>query len=82
VIIESLCIVATEAYGVLDLGHSFGTRAGGEFESVFVRIMLHQGDRLVGAELFEPEDLDVARARFAELRSQQQDGTTHEQEEA
>jgi hypothetical protein len=30
--------------------------------------MLFQGDRFVGAEMFEPEDLDVARARFEELR--------------
>jgi hypothetical protein len=31
--------------------------------------MLYRGDRAVGAELFEPEDLDVARARFEELRA-------------
>jgi len=33
-----------------------------------VRIMLYRGDRLVGVEMFEPEDLDRARARFEELR--------------
>ena len=31
--------------------------------------MLHQGDRLVGVEMFEPEDLDLAWARFEELRA-------------
>jgi hypothetical protein len=30
--------------------------------------MLYRGDRLVGVEMFEPEDLDRARARFEELR--------------
>ena len=52
------------------MAHSFGTLAasGGEVESVYVRLGLYQGDRIVGMELFEPEDLDVARARFEALR--------------
>jgi len=68
VVIERLYIVAAEAHGILDVGHLLGTRDGGEFESVFARIVLHPGGRPVGAELFELEDLDVARARFEELR--------------
>ena len=66
--VETLYIVAVEPHGVLMVARNFGTlREGGEFESPYVRIMLHQGDRLVGVEMFEPEDLDMARARFEEL---------------
>jgi hypothetical protein len=51
------------------MNHTFGTLAdGGEFELVYVWLPLFQGGRFVGMELFEPEDLDVARARFVELR--------------
>ena len=66
VTIETLYTVATEKHGELVMAHMFGTLAdGGEFEIVFVRLALYQDGRGVGAELFEPEDLDVARARFA-----------------
>jgi ketosteroid isomerase-like protein len=69
VLIEGLYTVAVETHGILDVCHMFGTRDGGDFESVFARIVLHQGDQTVGAELFEVEDLDIARARFEALRS-------------
>ena len=68
-IIEPLYYVATEPHGFLAIGHTVGTNtAGGEFESVFVQLGLNRGDRPIGAELFEVEDLDLARARFEELR--------------
>jgi len=55
-------------HGWLSVGGTVGTLTdGGEFESLFARLMLFQGDRFVGAEMFELEDLDVARARFEEL---------------
>jgi hypothetical protein len=61
--------IVVEKHGSLSVGGTVGTLTdGGEFESVFVRLMLFQGDRFVGFELFELEDLDVARARFEELR--------------
>lgn len=47
-----------------------GTLAnGGPFESCYVAIMLYGPDGIVGAELFEIEHLDAAKARFAELRA-------------
>jgi hypothetical protein len=64
-----LCIVAEEKHGPLAVGRTFGTLTeGGEFESLYVRLSLYQRDRYVGLELFDLEDLDVARARFEELR--------------
>jgi len=66
---EPLYIVAAEKHGLLAMTHTFGTLAdGGEFEQVYVSLALFQGDRFAGMELFEPEHLDVARARFEELR--------------
>ena len=48
----------------------FGTLAeGGEFETVFVRLALWQRTHVVETDLFEVEDLDLALARFAALRS-------------
>src|SRR5262249_36888545 len=66
---EPLYIVAAEKHGLLAMTHTFGTLAdGGEFEQVYVSLALFHGDRFAGMELFEPERLDVARARFEELR--------------
>jgi len=67
--IETLYTVATEKHGELVMAHTFGILAsGGEFEAVYARLGLYQDDRIVAMELFEPEDLDVARARLEELR--------------
>jgi hypothetical protein len=67
-IIEPLYQVATAEHGILDVAHIFGLLAnGGAFETVFARLMLFRGERLLGAELFEIEDLDVARVRFEAL---------------
>lgn len=66
---ERLYYLAEENYGVLAVGHTFGTlNDGGAFESVFVQIGLYGANGLRSAELFELEDLDRARARFEELR--------------
>jgi ketosteroid isomerase-like protein len=67
--VEPLYHIAIEKHGILEVARNFGTlRDGGEFESAYVRILRHRGDRLVAAEMFELEHLDRARARFAELR--------------
>jgi hypothetical protein len=68
--VETLYHLAVEKHGMLEVARNFGTlRDGGAFESPYVRIMRHRGDRLVGVEMFEIEHLDRARARFAELRA-------------
>jgi ketosteroid isomerase-like protein len=67
---ETLCYAAMESHGSLELARTFGTLAdGGEFESVFIRLMLFRDGRIGAIEQFEPEHLDRARARFAELRA-------------
>ena len=66
---ETLYHVAAEKHGDLAVAHQYGTLAeGGEFESVLVRLTRYHGQRFVGVDLFDLEDLDVARARFEELR--------------
>jgi hypothetical protein len=68
-ILEFLYTVATEPHGSLVMAHSFGTLAnGGTWESAYAVLSRYEGGRFVGLEMFEPEDLDVARARFEELR--------------
>ena len=70
VIIETLYTVAAEKHGNLITVRMFGTLAdGGAFESFMLRLASFRGDQIVGMELFEPEDLDAARARFEALRS-------------
>jgi len=67
---ETLYTIATEQHGALEMVRMFGRLAagGGEFETCYARLGLYQGARLVGMELFEPDDLDRARARLTELR--------------
>jgi class 3 adenylate cyclase/GNAT superfamily N-acetyltransferase/ketosteroid isomerase-like protein len=66
---ETLYYFADAAHASLNVGRLFGTLAeGGEFESPFVRLARFSGGRFVGAELFELEDLERARARFEALR--------------
>jgi hypothetical protein len=66
---DNLYSLVIEPHGSLVIGRTFGTLAeGGEFESVFVRLFVYRGDRLARVEQFELDDLDVARARFEELR--------------
>jgi hypothetical protein len=60
--------VAVAEHGSLSVGRMFGTlRNGGPFESVFARINRYEGGRNVGTEIFELDDLERAKARFAEL---------------
>jgi ketosteroid isomerase-like protein/tetratricopeptide (TPR) repeat protein len=71
--VETLHVLAAEPHGELAMARAFGTLAsGGEFEAVYLRILAHPSRM----ELFEPEDLELARARFAELRP----STTEEME--
>jgi len=66
--VETLYLVAVEKHGMLVVARNFGTlQEGGEFESVYVRMALFRDGRIVRAEMFELEELDRARARFAEL---------------
>jgi ketosteroid isomerase-like protein len=68
-IIAPLHHLAIEAHGNLALGFTAGTLAeGGAFEQVYVSLYHFRGGRLAGLEMFEPEDLERARARFEELR--------------
>ena len=69
--IETLYSVAIGAQGMLDVARLYGTLAasGGAFETVYARLGIWRGDRIVGMELYEPEDLDRARARFAEIHA-------------
>ena len=67
---EPLYSIASDEHGSLAMGHSFGTLAGGgEFESVFLSLWLYRGGRSVALERFEPDDLDLALARFEEFRA-------------
>ncbi len=62
--VETLYVIANESHGELAMARAFGTLAGGgEFEAVYLRVIAHAGTM----ELFEPDDLTHARARFAEL---------------
>jgi hypothetical protein len=67
--VEFLYVVAAEKHGLLAMTHTFGTLLdGGEFELVYILLALFRGDGVDGVEFFEPADLDVAGARFEELR--------------
>ena len=66
---QTLHFLADEPHGTLSIAHSFGTLAdGGAFESVYAMIMLYGPDGMTGVELFEIDDLEAAKSRFAELR--------------
>src|SRR5262249_18048564 len=66
---ESACVLALEPYGFVTVAQQFGTlRQGGVFERPTVGPMVVVGGRISRMELFEPENVDAALARFAELR--------------
>ncbi len=66
---DTLYYLRVDPNGSLSVGRMFGTLAdGGMFASVLVRLTVFADGRGVGAGLFEIEDLELARARFAELR--------------
>jgi hypothetical protein len=61
--------LAEEPYGALCVIHTFGAlNDGGAFESIFLTVVLYGDAGPSAVEAFELEDLDRARARFAELR--------------
>src|SRR5262249_25182231 len=61
--------LAHARYGSVGLGRTFGTlRDGGTFESATVAVAIVAHGRITRLELFEPEHVDAALARFAELR--------------
>src|SRR5262249_15567958 len=61
--------LAYARYGAVVLSRGFGTlRDGGTFENPTVAVQIVAGGRLTRVEVFEPEDVDAALARFAELR--------------
>jgi hypothetical protein len=67
--LEPLYQIALDGHGTLAVVRSSGTLpSGGEWESIYVQLVLVDGDRLVASELFELEDLERAKARFEELR--------------
>jgi ketosteroid isomerase-like protein len=65
--IETLYTVALGEHGILDVARVWGTLAasGGAFDGCYARLGIWRGERIVSMELFEPEDLDRARACFA-----------------
>ena len=61
-------IAVVEPHGVLSLARTYGHFTdGGEFESVFLRLQRHPYGRWLGTDLYELDDLDLARTRLAEL---------------
>jgi len=67
--IETLYVVAAEPHGSVGMGRTYGTLpGGGPFEMLFARLMVVRGDDIAAIELFEPEDMERARARFEALR--------------
>ncbi|MBI1818289.1 MAG: nuclear transport factor 2 family protein [Deltaproteobacteria bacterium] len=68
--LEPLHWVVVADHGGVGVMRWVGTDAqGGEFEAVFIGLSVRRGDQIVGAELFEIDDLDSALARFEELRT-------------
>jgi class 3 adenylate cyclase/tetratricopeptide (TPR) repeat protein len=45
----------------------YGTRDGGEFESSYCVVFIHDGRRVHALEAFDPDQLDAALARYEEL---------------
>ena len=67
--LEDLYTVAVRADARVSLSRWWGTnRAGGAFEIMMAAMACYRDGRLAGIEIWEPEDLDAAVARFEELR--------------
>src|SRR5262249_977343 len=67
--IEGGIELARERYGRVAAGQSVGTLPeGGTYERPIVIGYIVAGGRITRMEIFEPEDVDAALARFAELR--------------
>jgi hypothetical protein len=62
---EVLHYASIAPHGFVGLNRWSGTNTeGGGFESVFVGLSLCRGERVCRVELFEPDDLETALARF------------------
>jgi hypothetical protein len=59
-----LTIIAANPRGYLALVHNFGTVDGGAYEQVALRINVFEDGKARRFEQFEPEDLELALARF------------------
>jgi len=69
--LELLYTISMTKQTSLHVNRWYGTNTeGGDFESIFVALVRADGERLVGIELFEIDDLDTARARIDELEVQ------------
>jgi hypothetical protein len=69
--VESIRDVAVEPHGFVTIARLAGRAAlhdTGAFESVFVSLTSYRDGKLARAEMYEPEELDVAVRRLAELR--------------
>src|SRR5262249_4805921 len=67
--IDSRFELAYECHGAVWALKGIGTLPeGGAFERPLVMVSIVAGGRITRLEFFEPEDVDVALARFAELR--------------
>ena len=67
---ETLYFDAINEWGTISVASMFGTAIdGGEFENVLVRLSMTDGQLLTRIEIFEVDDLELARSRFAELCS-------------
>jgi class 3 adenylate cyclase len=65
---EPRFVLGREHYGSVSAGRIFGTfPEGGPFEGQLVWLFICRGGRITRLEIFEIEDVDAARARFAEL---------------
>ncbi|HXJ34498.1 MAG TPA: nuclear transport factor 2 family protein [Candidatus Eisenbacteria bacterium] len=67
---DAVHILAYDRHGVVGAGRMFGTLAdgGGVFEICTITLFTVERGRITRDEVFEPEDVDAALARFAELR--------------
>jgi hypothetical protein len=66
--IELLYLIGTAEHGIAYVNRWSGTNAeGGDFDAVYVCIALLRGDEPAGMEIFELDDIELARARFVEL---------------
>ncbi len=69
--IEVLYEVAASEHGSLVITHGLGTLVdGGAFDFVNASLWRFRAGELAGAEVFEIEDLDVARARLDALAAE------------
>jgi hypothetical protein len=70
---EALHYPAVADHAALVVSHTFGTAHGrGAFETVHVGLWRFRGSLAARLEQFEPDDLELARARFEELRGEEE----------